>query len=280
MLKDLRRKYPFEVALKNGYSITVSTRTALVAIAEIEDYDKVSYDFDSNIWTIYNLQFGQQNVTLKIRSDLDNGEIVPIFMQNIYGKIPVKGNTVIDIGANVADSCIYFALKEANKVIGLEPFRKNYELARENIQLNDLDNRITVLLGGCASVTGDLIVDPNYPSILSSRLVAGSKGIRIPLLTLEEIIEKNKLVSGKVVLKMDCEGCEYDVILSATSDVLRRFSYMYIEYHNGYKNLKEKLEYCGFNVTVTRPTADPTEYQNDPWQYLGVIHAELNSKSR
>jgi hypothetical protein len=44
---------------------------------------------------------------------------------------------------------------------------------------------------------------------------------------------------------------------------------VYIEYHNGYKNLKEKLEYCGFNVIHTRSTADATEYKNDPSQYPG-----------
>ncbi|HEX5978768.1 MAG TPA: FkbM family methyltransferase, partial [Nitrososphaeraceae archaeon] len=206
IFKDVRRKYPFQVILKNGSRITVLTRAGLVSIAEITDYDKVYYDIDSNMWTISNLQFAPQITTLKIRSDIDNGEIVPIFMQNIYGEIPVEGKVVIDIGANVGDSCIYFALKGASNVIGLEPFRKGYEFARENIRENNLSNKISVLLAGCASMTGDLIVDPNYPSTLSSRLVEGSEGIKIPLLTLEQIIEKNKLGSREIVLKMDCEG--------------------------------------------------------------------------
>lgn len=84
----------------------------------------------------------------------------------------------------------------------------------------------------------------------------GEQGI--PLLTTEQIFEKIKLESREVVLKTDCEGFEYDIILSAKSDVLRKVSYVYIEYRNGYKNLKEKSEYRGFNVTFTRPNADPT----------------------
>lgn len=72
------------------------------------------------MWNISNLQSVPHNLILKIRSDIDYGEIVPIFMQNIYGKIPVKGKTVVDIGSNVGDSCIHFPLKELKKVIGLE----------------------------------------------------------------------------------------------------------------------------------------------------------------
>jgi FkbM family methyltransferase len=46
------------------------------------------------------------------------------------------------------------------------------------------------------------------------------EGIRIPLLTLEQIIRENQIEPG-AFLKMDCEGCEYDVILSTPSDVLK-----------------------------------------------------------
>ena len=42
---------------------------------------------------------------------------------------------------------------------------------------------------------------------------------------------------------MDCEGCEYDdIILHAPSEVLNRLNHIQIEYHYGYRNLKDKLE--------------------------------------
>jgi hypothetical protein len=52
---------------------------------------------------------------------------------------------------------------------------------------------------------------------------------------------------------MDCEGCEYESILNANENTLQKFSHILIEYHHGYKDLKEKLEKSGFKVSVTRP---------------------------
>ena len=65
-------------------------------------------------------------------------------------------------------------------------------------------------------------------------------------MTLEDILNKYNAPNGKTVLKMDCEGAEYEIILFATVDTLLRFNHLLIEYHYGYKNLKEKLEECGF----------------------------------
>jgi hypothetical protein len=52
---------------------------------------------------------------------------------------------------------------------------------------------------------------------------------------------------------MDCEGCEYESILSAREDTLRKFRYMQIEYHYGYKDLKNKLEKRGYQRSTHRP---------------------------
>jgi hypothetical protein len=44
-----------------------------------------------------------------------------------------------------------------------------------------------------------------------------------------------------------------------------------IEYHYGYKNLKEKIEKSGFKVSVTRPI-----FQHRGNYYYGNIFAERN----
>ena len=69
---------------------------------------------------------------------------------------------------------------------------------------------------------------------------------------------------------MDCEGCEYETILSSADDILQKFSHIQIEYHYGYKNLKERLEDSGFNVSVTKPMID---LSYNPRRIIGYIYA-------
>ena len=70
---------------------------------------------------------------------------------------------------------------------------------------------------------------------------------------------------------MDCEGCEYDSILETANEILQKFSHIQIEYHYGYKNLKEKLESAGFSVKVTKPYVT-INYEGSKW-FLGFLYA-------
>jgi FkbM family methyltransferase len=176
-------------------------------------------------------------------------------VNNIYSQLPVEGKTVIDIGANIADSSIYFALRGAHKVIGIEPFPRNYRLARKNIIQNKLSDQIVVILAACAATDGEVEIDPTYQSTIGSTLrdIEFKNGDKVPLLTLRSIVNRHKSgADDPLILKMDCEGCEYDTILSADETTLQDFSYIIIEYHYGYKNLEEKLKKNGFSVSRTR----------------------------
>jgi FkbM family methyltransferase len=60
---------------------------------------------------------------------------------------------VIDIGANLGDSSLFFA-KKGFKVIGFEPLNKVYEIALENIKLNNLEGKITLVNKGVGAKKG------------------------------------------------------------------------------------------------------------------------------
>ena len=111
-----------------------------------------------------------------------------------------------------------------------------------------------MVLAGCSSKIGKISIDPDHESNIESQLKNSSKGKVIPLLTIEEIIKRYDVPNGSI-LKIDCEGCEYDSILHAPDIALQRFSHIQIEYHLGYRDLKEKLEKCGFKTTISAPIA-------------------------
>jgi len=236
------------------------------------------FDISNDIVTLSALTHDRKKITITLHGGTSNGDVKGIFIGNAYQWLPVKNRTVIDIGANIGDSAIYFALCGATKIICLEPFAKNYELAVKNIKQNNFSNKISVQLAGCSGKRDHIIVDPEYESGGSSILKDFQKGIKVPLITLEDVLKECDVnFDESIILKMDCEGCEYDAILSENEKTLQRFSHVMIEYHYGYKNLKQKMENAGFEVSVTRPNIywySPDKYNQNIKFAEGYIYAK------
>ena len=273
LIKVLKQKFPVDVILKNGKCFSLRTFNAMFFIAYSQNIQNIKYNVNDDIVIISHLQ-SITNKEIKFHGGVNNGDIVYGFLKDDYGKLPVVGKTVVDIGANIADTPIYFATHGAKKVICLEPFPKNYEFAMKNILLNHLSDKITLILAGCSSQLGQIIIDPEYESNIESQLERSDDGITVPLLTLEEIIKRYDIPEGSI-LKMDCEGCEYESIMATSDIILKKFSHIQIEYHSGYRNLKEKLENCGFKLKISPPKA--TDVINT---YLELFQKFNHSKNK
>lgn len=189
-----------------------------------------------------------------------------IFYDESYSMLPVKDKTVVDIGANIGDSCIYFILKGAKKVIGIEPFPSNFELAKKNIEKNNLNDKIDLYLNAITKNKRKISVDSNYMGTGPGDSLVGHgtsikncvDGIEINAITLEDVISKNNVTDA--VLKVDCEGCEYDIFLNSSNELIRNFSHIIIEFHKGFKDLKKKLEEAHYSVEVNSSTKKITGF--------------------
>jgi FkbM family methyltransferase len=209
---------------------------------------------------------------IKIIDWEENGDLYGVFCKNDYNSLPVFGSDVIDIGANIGDTSIYFAKLGAKKVIALEPSPINYESAKKNIALNNLNKKIELLLAACSSQDGNIKIDPNKKGVKLALQKNINSNIEIPSLSLNSIL---KLCSNNtIVLKMDCEGCEYETILLSHEETLKKISYILLEYHDGYLNLKSKLEKCGFKVRVTNPDRRRNENLEKSSTFVGYLFAE------
>lgn len=274
LLHILKNEYPFEAISKTGKHIILHNKYELWFVSRIERIGWKDYEIFDNKVSISFLVSETNNKKVDFYDAVSNGNLIGIFFKKEYDFLPFDGKTVIDIGANIGDSCVYFALRGSSRIIAIEPFPTNYELAKKNIDVNGFTDRITLHLAGCAAETGDIIIDPLYKSNGQSSLVGFKQGIKIPLLTLRDILIENDVSREEAVLKMDCEGCEYETILSSTADTLTYFSHIELEYHRGYKNLKEKLEKCGFQVSVTRPIIEhKVSIQGKSTTYRGHLYA-------
>ena len=221
-------------------------------ISQAQKIQNVGFDFNNDTVTIQPNEKTNQKIIFY--GGLDNGDIVNIFLKKNYDVFKVKDNTVIDIGANIGDTAIFFAHNGAKRIIGVEPFHKNFEVAEKNVNANKLTDTIVLIKAGCGSKTGSVKIDPGYDSSIESRLVDFNEGEYVPVITLQDIIQKYSIPIGSA-LKIDCEGCEYDIIENTPSNIISHFNHIQIEYHSGYRSLKRKLESIGYDVIITKPHA-------------------------
>ena len=250
-LSVLRSKYPVTGTLKRGNRIPLNNFYHVNFIAKAETSKVMKYDLDNNMVLLTELPFLPGNI--KLHGAIDNGDVIGVFIDQVYEDLPVQNKTVVDVGANIGDSSVYFALKGASRVIALEPFPQSYEMAKKNIEVNDVQNKIELLLAGCSNQNGWRLIDPNLVGTVASKINELKNGIKVPIMTLSKIVKDYK-IDEKSILKIDCEGCEYDIILSTSTEILQKFNHIFLEYHYGYRDLKEKLEGSGFNVSITRPS--------------------------
>jgi FkbM family methyltransferase len=163
--------------------------------------------------------------------------ILEIFDEGIYEAADCKDKDVVDVGAFVGDSAIYFVLKGARRVIAIEPHPKAYKELIENMKLNRLEQRILPInaaLSSASSIIDISLEDVDTASIAKNPLRRFTKHhkdantYKVETLTLSEIIKSYNIDGG--VLKMDCEGCEYDIILNDFKHVAL-FDELIFEYH-------------------------------------------------
>ncbi len=193
-------------------------------------------------------------------------------LEGQYQLLDVKGREVVDIGAYVGDTAICFAMRGARHVYAFEPYPFSYNTAMKNVELNKLGDRVTLINKACSDKGGHFVLDANFLNAPSSGIREVPNGTRIEITTLDRIVKDLKLGSN-AVLKVDCEGYEYKVLLGAKRETLRRFGQIIAEYHYGYEPLVQKLKEAGFKVTYTKPRHTKNwDVENHDMQ-VGIIYA-------
>lgn len=181
---------------------------------------------------------------------------------------------VVDIGAGLGDFTILAAVHcPEGRVFAYEPLESSFHLLQYNLSLNGLTN-VEACQQATASVGGLMTAEPGQAEAVSTRFVneisvPGDHQNAIPIITLAEILER--LPNGHCdLMKIDCEGCEFDLLLNSPSELLTRIDRLTIETHDGYAGdtaaqLAAYLRQQGF---IVQQTANPVH------GYLGLLFAE------
>ena len=243
------------IIMKNGEKFSNISTSGVIVIASLYPEKKFNVKIIEDIIELEHLERDtNKKIMIKILGGVNNGDIFRVFLKDEYKSIPFQDKTIVDIGANIGDSSVYFAVNGASRVVGIEPFFKNFSLAKKNILQNNLSQKVEIIHAGCSDKSGVIEIDPDYNSNVDSVIKNQINGEKISSLTLDDIINKYKIPKNSI-LKMDCEGCEYESIISAKTETLEHFEYIFIEYHHGYIDLVKKLENSNFDVIFDNPSS-------------------------
>ena len=259
LLNVLREKYPFQAKLRDGRVVEIdSHRVARFYRLLITKLNVMRLEKD-----VVEFMFNNKKVILY---DWDKGDLAGVFVYHDYDFLDVTNRTVVDVGANIADTAIYFALRGAKRVVAFEPFPKTFKIAERNVKANGVEDKVILVNAGCG-YDGEVRVKEDVDSNASAELKDFGEGIKIPMYSLNTIVSKFNVEKGSV-LKVDCEGCEYDLFRNASKETLEQFERIQIEYHYGYKELVNILKKNGFKTKNTIP-----KYRYRTGRILGYIYA-------
>lgn len=184
-----------------------------------------------------------------------------IFMEDFYDvrnllrKLPSKP-VVIDIGANAGffNILLLSKIKEA-RIFAYEPMASNIRYFSKTIADNPVLKQVKLEQ---VAVTGQPVdylelytADTSDETVVSSVFSDFDKlnntKIRVPAKSLGGIIAENGLQQVDI-LKLDCEGSEYDIIYNTEKEVFKKVKMMVIEVHEidaERYNLKALTGYLG-----------------------------------
>jgi len=182
-----------------------------------------------------------------------------------YLTLPEDG-VVVDVGANIGDFTIQLAkICSRGRVIAVEPIGEYVLMIQIHKLLNSVDN-VTCVQAALGDHEGQTEI--HLDGSKSSACWGGDKTERVPLTTLSRLM--GELGIDRVdLLKLDCEGAEWD-ILPAAEEVLPRIRQICMEFHCAEGWTPDKL------ASWLRERGYQVEHTSGPWN--GMLWAWRQTK--
>lgn len=156
---------------------------------------------------------------------------------------------IIDIGAHNGYFSIWAFINtnSGSRIFSYEPVPENYEIALNNIRINNINN-IKLYNKGISDKRGELILyfDEKHTgghSVYKEKVMKyGAEKmseISVECITLEDVFNENGIKDCDFC-KIDCEGAEFDILLNTPEDILQKVKVFTIEFHEfGGHNVNE-----------------------------------------
>ncbi|HEX6252377.1 MAG TPA: FkbM family methyltransferase [Gemmatimonadaceae bacterium] len=188
------------------------------------------------------------------------------------------GDVVMDIGANIGVFSTFAAsTAPRTRVFAYEPFSESAACLRSNVRASGLHN-VAVFEQAVCSGRGRRVLSIESGNWVMHTLAgngaapaAGARGgfpertVEVDCVGLDDVFRDNGIVRCNL-LKVDCEGSEYEIFEASSQDTMDRIDRIVIEYHEGPKfagtgaQLRDVLIDRGFAVDHFVPGGEGTGY--------------------
>jgi len=198
-------------------------------------------------------------LTLNYRNNVDLTVAEEVLVKRGYrlceDSIRNAKGPIIDIGGHLGFfSLMAASLRTSLPIYCFEPHAENFEILEKNLKDNGIENVVAEPVA-VSDVTGEvdlLISREDLNHSLREAIEPTGKVQTVQATTLEKIFEKNK-IQHCGLLKIDCEGSEYEILYSTPKPLFDKIQAIFLEYHEWSEKgladaLKIHLEKMGFKV--------------------------------
>ena len=254
---DLRISYSRHQYILKGLSFMYNLKTKQNARFTIDNNDLFIIHLNH---LTYNIQTFEELFILN-----------EIFINGIYNVSSTKKFALIDIGMNVGLTSIYFAQNpNCSSIYSFEPFKLTFEQAMLNLTLNpEIKDKIKSFNFGLGNynkiltVTYDKEIKGNMgihgipDGLIHQKQEMSNEEINIRDASeiLYPIVNMLNDQDNEIILKIDCEGSEYDIFNSfEKSEILQYFNIILIEWHfKGPEQICLYLKKAGYRYLSFNP---------------------------
>lgn len=200
-----------------------------------------------------------KNITVNLRNDGDEAIMHEVLIQREYREcdevIKKAQHAILDVGGHLGFFSLYASLINLKvPIYTFEPHEENYQLLKENLKQNRVKNVKSkqVAVGEKQGQIKLQISQEDLNHSTTQAMEPTGETQSVQQTTLERIFQKNRIERCELI-KMDCEGAEFEILYHAPDWIFEKTNHLFLEYHDWVENqnsdqLKQFLEKKGYRV--------------------------------
>lgn len=177
-------------------------------------------------------------------------DLTAVWTDKVYGDpadITAPHPVILDVGAHIGTYAVYAALRNPKAHVYAFEFNSSvFGYLEKSVAINSLQDRVTCIEKGVAGKTEQrMFFEDTHGGVSSSLFRRDDRGLvegpTVPCISLTDFF-KEYSVARCDVLKMNCEGAEYEILGSLSDDEFEAIDSILLQWHRVDGHQPEELD--------------------------------------